>query len=327
MNKNMDNILNECLERVVFHGESTEKVLKSYPAYAAELEPLLKTALFVKKAAAISPRADFKARARYEFHQALAQRKSGKHGFFTNLMPRWATALSVALAVLLVSSGTVAAASNSMPDSPLYPVKLATEQAQMTMTFSDEGKAELYAELTDKRVDEIVYMANKGDGAGVTALSHRLDERMDKLAAMAQAAGGGRGSAMMAGVPQPAPQAAEAAPKGAASTTRPPMLGGGAEKGLTGTTPSPAPPPQPQMGITAAEKPQAAGGTADTAATAKVTKEQKLKTMLAAYAIKHPAQLRAALERVPEPIKQDILRSIAVTAAGYEKALRSLEQP
>ena len=321
MNKNMDNILNECLERVVFHGESTEKVLKSYPAYAAELEPLLKTALVVKKAAAISPRADFKARARYEFHQALAQRKSGKHGFFTNLMPRWATALSVALAVLLVSSGTVAAASNSMPDSPLYPVKLATEQAQMTMTFSDEGKAELYAELTDKRVDEIVYMANKGDGAGVTALSHRLDERMDKLAAMAQAAGGGRGSAMMAGVPQPAPQAAEAAPKGAASTTRPPMLGGDAEKGLTGTT------PQPQMGITAAEKPQAAGGVNDNAPTVKAMREQKLKTMLAAYAIKHPAQLRAALERVPEPIKQDILRSIAVTAACYEKALRSLEQP
>jgi len=291
MNKNMDNILNECLERVVFHGESMEKVLKSYPAYAAELEPLLKTALVVKKTAAISPRADFKARARYEFHQALAQRKSEKHGFFTNLMPRWATALSVALAVLLVSSGTVAAASNSMPDSPLYPVKLATEQAQMTMTFSDEGKAELYAELTDKRVEEIVYMAGKGDSAGVTVLSRRLDERMDKLAAMAQAAGGGRGSAMMAGVLQPTP------------------------------------PPQPGMGITAAGKPEAAGGTADTAATAKVTKEQKLKTMLAAYAIKHPAQLRAALERVPEPIKQDILRSIAVTVAGYEKALRSLEQP
>ncbi len=290
MNKNMDNILNECLERVVFHGESMEKVLKSYPAYAAELEPLLKTALVVKKAAAISPRADFKARARYEFHQALAQRKSGKHGFFTNLMPRWATALSVALAVLLVSSGTVAAASNSMPDSPLYPVKLATEQAQMTMTFSDEGKAELYAELTDKRVEEIVYMANKGDGAGVAVLSRRLDERMDKLAAMAQAAGSGRGSAMMAGVPQPTP------------------------------------PPQPGMGITAAGKPETAGGTADTAATAKVTKEQKLKTMLAAYAIKHPAQLRAALERVPEPIKQDILRSIAVTAACYEKALRSLDE-
>lgn len=323
MNKTMDTSLNECLERVVFRGESMEAVLKSYPEQAAELEPLLKTALMVKKAASISPRAEFRARARYEFHQALAQEKSTKRGFFTNLRPRWATALSAALAVLLMSGGTVAAASGSMPDSFLYPVKLAAEQARMTLTLSQESKTELYAELTDKRVDEIVYMANKGDSTQVTVLSRRLDARMDGLAAMARSARGGVGPAMMAEAP-PAPPAEGAASKAASSATRP-QATGDASKEVTGAAPSPAPSPPPGMGITAAGKPEAVRGTADTAATAKVTKEQKLKTMLAAYAVKHSAQLRTALERLPEPARQDILRSIAVAAANYEKALRLLD--
>jgi hypothetical protein len=92
---------------------------------------------------------------------------------------------------------------------------------------------------------------------------------------------------------------------------------------LAAATPS----PQPQFGVTAAGAPKKAGGTNDTTATAKPEKEQKLKTLLAAYAVKHPAQLRTALEKVPEPARQDILRAIAITAAGYEKALRSIEQP
>lgn len=328
MNKKMDNIVNECLERVVFRGESKEEVLKSYPDYATELKPLLEMALAVKRVAAISPREEFRARARYEFHQALAAKRSEKRSFLTNLMPRWAAALSIALAVLLASGGTVAAASNSMPDSVLYPVKLATEQARMTITFSEIGKAELYAELTDKRVDEIVYLANKGDSARVSVQAHKLDDSVDKLADLTQAAYGNRNAARLA-APAQAPSAKEGAPQPIASATQLPMVGSGApatDKSVTGAAAPPAvsSTPRPQFGITAAEKPEAADTSGKAAA--KENKEPKLKTILTANAIKHPAQLRAALERVPESAKQDILRSIAITAASYEKAIRSIDE-
>jgi hypothetical protein len=215
-----------------------------------------------------------------------------------------------------------------MPDSVLYPVKLATEEARMTITFSDIGKAELYAELTDKRVDEIVYLANRGDSARVSAQAHKLDDSVDKMANLTQAAYGNRNAAMVA-APAQAPSAKGGAPQPAAPATQLPMVGSGApatDKNVTGAAAPPtiSAPPQPKFGITAAEKPEAAGASGNTAA--RGNKESKLKTILTANAVKHPAQLRAALERVPESVKQDILRSIAVTAASYEKAIRSIDE-
>ncbi|GAI36246.1 unnamed protein product [marine sediment metagenome] len=69
-----------------------------------------------------------------------------------------------------------------MPDSLLYPVKLATEQVQLALTPSDIGKAELCAKLADRRVAEIIHMADKGDAQQVEAITQRLDERLVMLA-------------------------------------------------------------------------------------------------------------------------------------------------
>ena len=68
-----DNILDECLERVLIKGEALEQCLASYPEYAAELESLLQTALLTKKASAIKPRPEFRDRARYQFRSALQE--------------------------------------------------------------------------------------------------------------------------------------------------------------------------------------------------------------------------------------------------------------
>ena len=68
--KQFDNILNECLDRIL-RGETVEKCLQSYPEQAPELEPLLRTALATKMASHIQPRPEFKAKARYEFTAAI----------------------------------------------------------------------------------------------------------------------------------------------------------------------------------------------------------------------------------------------------------------
>jgi len=122
--------------------------------------------------------------------------------------------------LLLAGGGTAAASSNSMPDSPLYPVKLAAEQVQLTLTPSDIGKARLCAVLADRRVAEIICMADKGDAQRVELATQRLDERLGMLAELASAegeAGGEKGApgvlmAPSAPVPAPAPAPAEEAP-------------------------------------------------------------------------------------------------------------------
>jgi len=211
--KRFDNVLNECLERLL-KGETIEQCLQSYPEQATELEPLLRTALAAKRVSAIQPRAEFKARARYQFQSALREMESKKGRWFFVWQSRWATAVAVILIFLLVGGGTVAAAGNSMPDGTLYPVKLATEQVRLTLTPSALAKAQLYARLADKRVAEIVYMAGKGDPQRVELVVRRLDTHLAKIATLAAGRGEKR-RVMLA--PTPAPERAREAP-GVAST-------------------------------------------------------------------------------------------------------------
>jgi hypothetical protein len=177
------NILNECLERLLVKSETVEQCLHRFPDQAAELEPLLKTALVVRRVATIQPRPDFKARARYQFRSALKESAPRSRPLF-GWLPQWATVATIALVILLAGSGTVAASGNSMPDNFLYPVKLATEQVRLVLTPSPIGKAKLCAEFADRRVAEIVYMANKGDSRQIELITQRLDERLVMLAAL-----------------------------------------------------------------------------------------------------------------------------------------------
>ncbi len=271
--KEFDNILDECLERLLVKGETIEQCLQSYPEPAANLKPLLQTALATRKAVAIQPPAEFKARARYQFHAALQEAASPRSRPFLSWFPRWATVVTTVLAVLLAGGGTIAVASYSMPDDLLYPVKLATEQVQLALTPSDIGKARLYAKFVDRRVAEIIYTANKGNAQQVEAITQRLDKRLIMLARSTSALG-----------VVEAPRMLEAPP-----------------------------PRQPEE----AESSQEIPGDKNNRA--------KLRSTVANYAINHPADLRAALQKAPESAKPALRRAITVSVAGYKKALKALD--
>ena len=259
------------MERLLVKGETIEQCLQGYPEQAANLKSLLQTALATRQAIAIQPRAEFKARARYQFRSALQEAASQRRLSFFGWLPRWATVVAIVLGVLMMGGGTIAAASYSMPDSLLYPVKLATEQVQLTLTPSDIGKARLYAKFADRRVTEIIYLADKGDAQKMEAVTQRLDKRLVMLAGLTSSI-----------------EIAEA----------PRMLE--------------APPPRQ---LEEAESSQAIPGDKNN--------RTKLRTTLANYAINHPARLRAVLRAAPESVKPTLRRAIAVSVAGYEKALKA----
>jgi len=273
--KEFDNILDECLQRLLVKGETIEQCLQSHPEQAAQLKPLLEAALAVKEASAIQPRAEFKARARYQFRSALQEATSRRSRPFFGWLPRWATVMTIVLILLLAGGGTVAAAAGSMPDSPLYPVKLATEQVQLMLTPSQIGKARLCARLADRRVEEIVYMANKGDANQVELITQRLDKRLAILAVLASAL--------------EVEEAAEEAPM--LMATPAPVDEAGAEKGVP----------------------------------VQANNRAKLRSTVAGYAARHSAKLRLLLEIVPASAKAALLQAIAVSEAGYEKALEALD--
>ena len=210
MSKEFDNILDECLERLLVKGETIEQCLQSYPEQAAELEPLLRTALATGKAVDFQPRPEFRAKARYQFRSALREMEGGSRRSLFGWFPRWATSVAIVLVVLVAGSGTVAAASNSMPDSPLYSVKLTTEQVRLTLTPSPLGKAEFCASLADRRIEEILYAAGKGNPRQVEEVTRELDVCLTRLSSLASTQRE-KGGVMLAPTPAPAP--AEVSPE------------------------------------------------------------------------------------------------------------------
>jgi len=293
-NREFDNILNDCLERLLAKGESLEQCLERYPNQAAALKPLLETALAAREASAIQPRPDFRAMARYQFQAALQEMAVGKSRTSWGWFPRWATVVTVILVLVLAGGGTVLAADSSMPDSPLYSVKLATEQVRFTLTTSQTGKVRLCAELADERVAEIAYMANQGDAQQVELITRRLDDKLELLVLLV----GGEetdGEQEMLMVP---------------ATTLP----------TTGEAPSPDEEPVPSAAVPSEGK--GWGGRDDSAQNGN---RAQLRDALAYDAAHNRAVLRSLLDRVPESTRDALSRAIAVSEAGYDEVLEALD--
>lgn len=155
MSKEIEEILEECLHRLK-EGEDIEDCLSHYPERAEELRPLLYTAIRIGKAfSRIQPHPHFRARLKYRL-LSLPQRKT-----LPLWKTRWAFALLSILILFILGGGTVWASAGSLPDHPLYPVKLATERVQLAFSPSPSAKAMLQAKLIDKRIEEIQRMMGR----------------------------------------------------------------------------------------------------------------------------------------------------------------------
>lgn len=294
--RELDNVLEQCLERLLVEGESIEQCLQSFPAYQEELKPLLEMALATKQASDIRPRPEFREKARYQFYSELqeAESKKGRSFFSRGWWPRWATVpVAVVLGLVMVGGGLVAASGGSMPGEPLYSVKLVTEQVQLAFTPSALGKAELYAKLADRRVAEIVYLAGESRPQQVERTAERLDVYLGKIADLTSTQQVTAGLAM-------APEA---------------------EEGLRAEL---------EEALADEEAPAAVEETRPTEPTkdfegepVTVDRRAILKATVIGYAIDHPARLRAALETASSAVRSALLQAITISETGYQKALES----
>jgi hypothetical protein len=188
---NLDSILNDCLERMLIGGESMEECLAHYPEHYDELKALLTISMQTKKAVdSIEARPEFKASLRYKISSSVNTAKAPQRSSF-KWQARWAPlAVSFCIVLLLSGGGVVAASTDSMPDDPLYNVKLASEQVQLFFTFSEQGKANLYSEFVDERVDEIVAMASQNNIEAIGKSSKRMESQLEMISLLSLPKGG-----------------------------------------------------------------------------------------------------------------------------------------
>jgi len=293
--KEFENALDECLERLLVNDETVEQCLRSFPEHTDELEPLLKTVLAIKKASAIQPRPELRDKARYQFYSALQVMEPKKSRLVFDWQPLWPIVVAISLVILLAGGGTVAAAVGSMPNELLYPVKLATEQAQLVLTPSALGKAEHYVKLADRRVLEIVRMAGEGKPEQIEQTAQLLDAYLTKIADLSSTQRV-TGDIDMAPAVEEALLAEEApAVEVAPTVEKAPLISGQAGSGK--------------------EK------------VVRDDRRARLRETVVNHASEHSVRLRALLNTAPESARSALLRAIDLSETSYEKALESFDQP
>ena len=190
---NFDDILAQCLADIEAGKATEEECIGRYPAQADELRPLLRTANAVRNAEAVEPSRAFQAAAPVRMANILAARQQAVPA--TSPLPaaprqrRWSTVLVRATVVAMFTSlllgGVVFAARDSLPDSPLYPVKRTIEQVQVAVTPNDTRKARVFVQLMDQRALEAAAMVKRGNVQRTRETALRYDRILRDAEAVA----------------------------------------------------------------------------------------------------------------------------------------------
>ena len=166
MDREFDDILNECIEAVA-GGEDIDRCAARYPEHARELASLLRVATATTQvAAAASYTADAKARGLNRLSQAVADREARparRFSVFPRAVPRPLLLGFMAIVLVVVGAGwTTVASSNSVPGDPLYWVKTTRESIDLRLPRSDNGKAQIHARLASVRGEEMRKLIVRG---------------------------------------------------------------------------------------------------------------------------------------------------------------------
>jgi hypothetical protein len=322
-NKQFDNILNDCLERLITGQETVEQCLQRYPEYVKELEPLLRTAALMNKAVDVKPSDDFRARARYQMQLKMAESKVPQR--VTRVVPRWAIAVCTVMLVFVLGGGTVLASAGSMPGSPLYAVKLVAENVQVKLAWSQDKKAELYVAMANERVDEMTWLVNNSKTQGLEAAALRLDSYYNEIGTLPLA-----GNTEMAF--SSASQASAPAVTIAATTTTQTALlaptstlsSGATDKNAVTTPPDTT--IIPTVNVTPVVVQRANNSVAGTGNQVNTNNNSKLMNILTYNSITQAEKIQQLLDsdKVPESVKPALRRALAASNAGYQNAISNL---
>jgi hypothetical protein len=159
--------LDNCL-KMMDQGSDLESCLARYPELAAELRPLLLTAMDAASIAKNDIPIEVIRRGKANFLNAAAEireQKASKKGLVSPPFKRIFRFSFAALVVLVLmagigGTGLVSAASGSLPGDQLYPVKLTWENIQLKLAIAQPEQVALEERFDQERVKEIHDLIN-----------------------------------------------------------------------------------------------------------------------------------------------------------------------
>jgi hypothetical protein len=200
--KTRDEILHALLEEMESRGESAAECVERHGREAASLEPMLVVAERLRSAPAVSPSPAFRSAARTRMLNLIRAADVAPPPRARSLAdwPRrlWQTAgislaaraVATALIVaILVIGGGFSLVALAAPDSPLYPAKLAMEDARASLAAGDAERAGLYLEMVERRTSELEKLVDGGEPAALEQVVNGLEQATQAAVEAAEDAG------------------------------------------------------------------------------------------------------------------------------------------
>jgi hypothetical protein len=161
MNKKLVDALETCLQKME-HGEALDSVLAGYPQLAAQLRPLLVTAIRARSANREPFSKTLLARNRSRGLSLAADLRQGK-SHQPALRRFWrpvVTIVSVIVILVMSSNGILVASAHSIPGDTLYPLKLSVESTQLNLVSDLAQRQELERTFRERRLEETKSLIN-----------------------------------------------------------------------------------------------------------------------------------------------------------------------
>ncbi len=188
MEGNLDDILNDCLDRLA-SGESVVDCVRRYPEHGEALTPLLQTATATMQVAqSITIRPEAKAKGLQRLHAALAARQVRQPSVIERVFGRFrlprrlALGLSAAAIATVAAVGTTAASSDAVPGDPLYWVKTTRENISLMMPKSDLDRARSHISLAAERGEEVGRLVDRGRLDDADRATSRINHHINQSA-------------------------------------------------------------------------------------------------------------------------------------------------
>ena len=153
MNDEFEAILETCIDDIAEGEASLEDCLTQYPQYAAEMEPILLTATYLRNAKDVKPSPFLRGRIRAELKYAAktAPQKRKVPVFF------WRMALNFAVLLFALIMTNTVFAQGALPGDSLYNWKLTSERVWRIVSDDPLGTD---LQLSNRRISEYVAVSN-----------------------------------------------------------------------------------------------------------------------------------------------------------------------
>jgi len=206
MEQRLEQLLDECLSQLNTGQADLETILAEHPEHAERLRPLLRVALAVRQTPQPTPSRAAKAAGRQRLLVAAArkrqQREAARRGVRRYLdglagFLNWISqpnqplrravvyAMAVMLVLVVMGAGVTQVAARSLPDTPLYPVKLASERIQLALAPSPAERARLHSVFGQRRLQEAQMLAQAGRPVNAV-LAEMVKQNKQAFGAIAQ---------------------------------------------------------------------------------------------------------------------------------------------